>query len=114
NRISTTINLDQPFGIDFEWDDYEAAVKKERSEAEISEQYLKPAAAQLAQEIYSRPAQFAKNNANNVQGVLGTDPTTVASYYNARRRLKELACPPGKRALCISSSMMSTFGQNIT
>jgi hypothetical protein len=26
NRISTTINLDQIFGIDFEWDDYERAV----------------------------------------------------------------------------------------
>lgn len=114
NRISTTVNLDQPFGIDFEWDDYEAAVKKERTESEISEQYLKPAAAQLAQEIDSRCAQFAYQNANNVVGSLGTDPTSVAAYYNARRRLKELACPPGKRALCISSSMMSTFGQNIT
>ena len=30
DRISTTVNLDQPFGIDFQWDDYENAVKAER------------------------------------------------------------------------------------
>ena len=48
DRISTTISLDQPFGIDFQWDDYEAAVKAERSEEEIREQYLEPAGVQIA------------------------------------------------------------------
>ena len=114
NRISTTVSLDQIFGVDFEWDDYEQAVKAERSEAEIRQQYLEPAAAQIAQEWDSRAADWARKNASNVVGVLGTDPTSVATFYNARRRLKELACPPGKRSLCISSSMMSSFGQNIT
>ena len=32
NRISTTINLDQIFGIHFEWDSYERLVKMERSQ----------------------------------------------------------------------------------
>lgn len=115
NRISTTVSLDQIFGVDFEWDDYEAAVKAERSEEEIREQYLEPAGTQIAQEIDSRAAFWAKNNSNNVIGALGTDPTGVATYYNTRRRMMELACPPSKdRALCVSSSMMSTFGQNIT
>src|SRR5438270_2308137 len=50
NRSSTTVSLDQPFGIDFQWDDYEAAVKAERSDEEIREQYLEPAGVQLAQE----------------------------------------------------------------
>ena len=50
NRISTTISLDEPFGIDFQWDDYEAAVKAERSEEEIRDQYLAPAGVQLANE----------------------------------------------------------------
>jgi aspartate 1-decarboxylase len=69
----------------------------------------------LAQEWDSRSAQFAYQNANNVIGVLGTDPTSVQPYYDARRRMKELACPPGgKRGMIISSSMMSSFGQNIT
>jgi hypothetical protein len=114
NRIATTVNLDQWLQVPFEYDDYEKAVKLERSESELRENYYEPAAAALAQEIDSRAAKFAYQNANNVVGVLGTDPTGVATYYNARRRLKELAAPPGKRALCISSSMMSTFGQNIT
>lgn len=114
NRISTTVNLDQLFGIDFEWDDYEKAVKLERSKEELRKQYLEPAAAQIAQEWDSRCAQFAYQNSNNVIGALGTDPTSVQPYYDARRRLKELACPPGERAMIISSSMMSVFGQNIT
>ena len=117
NRISTTVSLNQWIQIAFEWDDYEAAVKAERTSAEIREQYLEPAAAQIAQEIDSRAAQFAYQNASNISSgsVLGTDPTSVTPYYNARRRLMELACPPKpKRAMCISSSMMSSFGQNIT
>jgi hypothetical protein len=114
NRISTTVSLDEPFGIDFEFDDYERAVKMERSKAELQEQYWEPLAAQLAQEIDSRAALFAKNNASNVVGVLGTDPTAVNSYYAARRRLKEKAAPKGKRAMLLSTSMMASLGQNIT
>lgn len=116
NRIATTINLDQPFGLDFEWDDYEKAVKAERSESEIKEQYLEPAAAQLAQEVDSRCAQFAYQNASNIApgAVLGTDPTSVVAYYGARRRMMEKAAPPGKRCMLISSSMMANFGANIT
>lgn len=114
NRISTTIALDQPFGIDFEWDDYERAVKAERSEEEIREQYLEPAAAQLAQEVDSRCAQFAYQNASNIVGILGTDFTSVATPYAARRRLMEKAAPPGKRAMVVSSSAMATFGTNLT
>ena len=37
NRISTTINLDQWIQVSFEWDDYERAVKLERSEDELRE-----------------------------------------------------------------------------
>jgi hypothetical protein len=114
NRISTTVSLDEPFGIDFEFDDYERAVKMERSKAELQEQYWEPLAAQLAQEIDSRAALFAKNNASNVVGVLGTDPTAVNSYYAARRRMKEKAAPKGKKAMLLSTSMMASLGQNIT
>jgi len=106
NRISTTISLDQPFGIDFQWDDYEAAVKAERSEEEIKEQYLEPAGVQLSQEIDSRAALFAKNNTSQIVGVLGTDPTSVSFLDSARTRLLQKAAPPDrKRAALISSSM---------
>jgi hypothetical protein len=39
NRLSTTVNLDQIFGIHFEWDSYERMVRMERSEEELREQY---------------------------------------------------------------------------
>lgn len=113
-RISTTVNLDQPFGIDFQWDDYEAAVKAERSEEEIKEQYLAPAAAQLAQEVDSRAANWALTYASNVVGSLGTDPTSLVTYDQARARLLQKAAPPGRRAMCISSSMMVSLGSAIT
>jgi P22 coat protein - gene protein 5 len=105
NRISTTISLDQPFGIDFQWDDYEAAVKAERGEEEIKEQYLEPAGVQLSQEVDSRGALFAKNNTSQLVGTLGTDPTSVVYLDTARQRLLQKACPPDrKRAALISSS----------
>src|SRR5215831_2325218 len=121
NRISTTITLDQWLQVGFEWDDYEAAVKLERSESELRENYFDPAAAAIAQSIDSRCAQFAYQNSStivNISGAnanqLGTDPTSVIVYYAARQRLQEKACPPGKRAMCISSSMMASLGGTIT
>ena len=109
DRISTTISLDQPFGIDFQWDDYEAAVKAERSEEEIREQYLEPAGAQLANEIDSRAALFAKNNTSQIVGSLGTDPTSIVFLDQARARLLQKAgsALAKKRAALISSSMQT-------
>src|SRR5512147_341162 len=43
DRKYTTVTLDQPFGIDFDYDSVEQAVKMERSKAEISKQYIEPA-----------------------------------------------------------------------
>jgi hypothetical protein len=114
NRISTTVNLDQWIQIAFEWDDYERAVKLERSEEELRENYLEPASAAMSQEFDNRCASFAKSNTSAIAGVLGTDPTSVSTYYTARQRMKELACPPGKRCMIISSSMMASLGTNIT
>lgn len=113
-RISTTVNLDQWVQIGFEWDDYEAAVKLERSESELRDNYFEPAAAALAQEFDSRCAKFAYQNASTVVGILGTDATSVSTFYSARQKLMEKACPPGKRAMLISSSQMNSLGSNIT
>jgi hypothetical protein len=113
-RISTTISLDQWLQIAFEWDDYETAVKLERSEEELRENYWDPCAAAMGQEIDSICASFAYQNASNITGVLGTDPTSVSTYYGARKILMQQACPPGKKGALISSSMMSSLGSNIT
>lgn len=109
DRISTTVSLDQPFGIDFQWDDYEAAVKAERSEDEIREQYLEPAGVQIGNEIDSRAAQFAKNNISQIVGTLGIDPTSIVYLDQARARLLQKAggAISKKRAALISSSMQT-------
>ena len=112
NRITTTINLDQWIQVPFEWDDYEAAIKLERSKEELRENYFDPAAAAIAQEIDSRGAKWAYQNASNLVGALGTDPTTVATYFQARQVLMEEACPSGKRGMLISSDMMAALGGN--
>jgi len=112
NRISTTISLDQPFGIDFQWDDYEAAVKAERSDEEIKNEYLEPAGVQLSQEIDSLAAQFGKNNVSQITGALGTDPTSVVFMDDARRKLLELACPPDRNRMALISSSMQTNSIN--
>jgi hypothetical protein len=115
NRLQTPVNLDQWMQVAFEWDDYEDAVKLERSESELQDQYFEPAAAALAQECDSRCAKWAYQNASLTAGVLGTDPTAVSTYYQARQRLEENAAGVlGKRSMLVSSSMMTSLGSNIT
>lgn len=91
NRINTTVACNQIFGVDFEFDDFEEALLMERSKPEISEQYLKPAMEQIAQEMDTRAALFAYQNANNSVGVLNVDPNSATTFMQARQRLKNLA-----------------------
>lgn len=95
NRINTTVTCNQIFGVDFEWDSFEGALRMERSKAEISKQYLEPAMAQIAQEIDTRAALFAYQNTNNIVGSLGVDPNSASIFMQARQRMIELSCPPG-------------------
>lgn len=115
-RLATTINLDQVFGIHFEWDSYEKLVKMERSQEELEAQYLKPAAIQLAQEIDTRAALFAYQNTSNVVGTLGTDATTINPFTAAERRLYEKAVPRGMdKMLALSPSLMQSYvNANVT
>lgn len=108
NRVYTTVKCDQPFGIDFEWDSFERALRMERGEAALKREYIDPAMDQIAQEIDSRAALFAYQYTNNVVGVLGTDPTTFdASSAAARQRLVELGCPAGGDKICtVTPSVM--------
>lgn len=115
NRITTTVTLNQWIQVPFEWDDYERAVNLERSEEELRENYWQPAAAAIAQRIDGRAALWALQNTSNLVGALGTDPTTVNTYYQARAVLIKEACElRGKRCVLISSSMMTALGSNIT
>lgn len=112
-RITTTVNLDQLFGIHFAWDSYERLVRMERSNKELDDAYFMPAARQLAQELDSRAALYAKNNCSNVVGALGTDGTNINNYSAAERRLFEKSCPKGAdKTLCLSPSAMQTYLNN--
>ena len=96
NRIETTVTIDQVFGIDFEWDDVEKALRVTRPDEALRDQVILPCIQTIRQEIDSRFAKFAYQNTNNIVGVLGTDPTTFdASSAAARQRLIELGCPAG-------------------
>jgi hypothetical protein len=108
NRRHTTVSCNQIFGIDFGWDSFEQALKMERGDDVIRREYLDPAMSQLAQEIESRCAQWAYQNASTIVGVLGTDPTTFdASSAAARQKLVELGCPAGKdRGIFVPPSVM--------
>lgn len=101
SRQTTTVVVDQLFGIDFEWDSVEAALTMERGAERIRETYLEPAMATLAQSIDSRAALWAYQHTNNVVGALGTDPTDMTVFGAARQRLVELAAPGGKRGVII-------------
>lgn len=114
NRITTTASLDNWIQVPFEFDDYERAVKLERSEEELRENYWSPAAAAISQQIDSRAANWARYNLSNFVGQLGTDPNSVQTYYQARAILEREACTPGKRCMLLSTGQMVTLGSNIT
>ena len=103
NRRHATITFEEPFGIDFEWDSAEQALKAPRGREKVSKEILEPAMAQLAQEIDSRCAQYAYQNAASVVGILGTNPTSFdAASAAARQKMVELACPPtGEKAFIV-------------
>jgi hypothetical protein len=97
NRRHTDVSCTQIFGIDYDWDSYERALKMERGEDVIRREYHDPAMAQLAQEVESRVASYMYKNASAMIGVLGTDPTDYdTSSAAARQKLVELGCPAGK------------------
>ena len=91
NRINTTITIDQWLQIGFEWDGLEQALKLERSEEQISKQYLSPAMRKMCQEWESRYSLFVYNNTNNIVGALGTTPTSMQTFSAATTRLWENA-----------------------
>lgn len=108
-RPTTSLTLDQVYGIDFQWDSYERMLKMDKGEERVRKNYLEPAAAQLKQDLESRCALFAYQNTPNVFGALGTNATTDASFLDAETRLFDKAAPDGDKKVIISSRQMSAF-----
>ena len=81
----------------------------ERGESALKREYLDPAMNQIANELDSRCSLWAYQNTNNIVGALGTTPTTILTYLQARQRLNELSCPAGERGMIVSPGMESTL-----
>jgi hypothetical protein len=112
-RLVTTVNLDQIKNVHFGYDSYEKLIKMERSEKELDEAYFKPAGLQLAQQVDSDAANWARLWTNNVVGVLGTDSTTIDFALAGDQVLFNLACPQdGERNLIMSSGLMRSYVKN--
>ena len=110
DRINTTVSVDQIFGVDFEWDSAEEALKLERGREKISREYLDPAMSQIAQEIDSRAALWAMQNCPTIVGALGTDPTSFQTFNQARQKMVELAGWTGaKRGMIIPPAVNTSL-----
>lgn len=104
----TTVSCTDIFGIDFEWDSFEQALRLDRGKEELKRNYIDSPMAQLAQEIENRAANWARLNTGTMVGVLGTDPTSFdASSAAARQQLVNLGCPAaGDRGIFVGPSIM--------
>lgn len=107
DRPFTTVTCDQIFGIHFEMDSVDMALKMERGREMFKTEYLDKAISQMAQEIDSRAAQWAYLHTSNIVGVLGTNSTDTSIAGSARQRLIEQACPPGNKIFVTSPSNMT-------
>lgn len=106
-RQETTVVVDQPFGIDFEWDTIDKLLNMERGEERVKKEYLKPAALYLAAEFDRRAADFAYKNTGNITGQLGTNPATFdATSAAARQRFVELGGIDDDKGIFVPPAVM--------
>ena len=108
-RKFVPVTMEQPFGIDFAYTQFEAALKMDRSERMLRKEFTAPAGEQLGSEMDSRLAKQAYERIPNIVGVLGTDPTTINTYHLMGQRLEEFGCHPGEKRLYITPSMSSAL-----
>lgn len=111
NRKHTTVTIDQPIQVSFEWNTIEQALKLSRGREKIKREVIDPAMNEMRQQIESRAALFAYQNCPNIVGVLGTDPATFAASSSAARQLLvQNGCPAkGERGIHVTPSIMSAL-----
>lgn len=114
NRLNTTITVDNVFGIDFQMDSVERALKQIRDEREVARLFMEAPMAKLAQEIDSRAANWAWQNTNNIVGILGTNPTSMQTYNQARQRLVENAGAEGAKRMVITPGMQVSLANAVS
>lgn len=87
-QLKSPIVLDRISKIHFEWDSIEAALYIDRRD--IADDFVDNPMTKMATMIDYAFAVYAGDNTNNIAGVLGTDPTDVATFAAARQRMSEL------------------------
>lgn len=114
NRQTTSITIDQPLQIAYQWDSVEEALKLERGRKAITENYNRPAMAQMASEFELRFMDFAFYNTNNVVGTLAAVPTSWDVYAQADQRMTENAGNRlgYKQVIGVTPAMMRTLVTN--
>lgn len=107
-RRHTTIEFEEPFGIDFEWDSAEQYLRMPRGRAKVEKEILEPAMSQLQATIDYKCAVYAAQHAASVVGALGTNPTTFdGSSAAARQIMQELGCPAtGEKGMIVPPAVM--------
>lgn len=109
----TTVTADQVFGMDFDIDSVESALRTGASREFISEKVIKPYMVKMAQEWDMRAANFAAVNCPNITGNLGTDPTTFdGSSTAARQMIVELGGWDDDAMICLPPSVMRNLRTN--
>ena len=105
----TTATCNNVFGVDFEWDSVEKALKMPRPKDYLRENIINPAMDQIAQEIDSRAALFAYQNTSNIVGVLGTNPSSFTTIGQIRERMIQMAAGTKKKALLITPAVNTSM-----
>jgi hypothetical protein len=113
-RKYTTVTVNNFEGIHFDYDSVEQALKLERTKEEIFEEYFKPGVEQLQQQIDSDAANFAWQNTNHVVGVLGTAPTSITPFAQARQKLLENAGMTGDMTFVIAPKVNAALAPALT
>jgi len=108
NVRQTTVTVDQPFGMDFEYDSIEQALKMGKGEDWIRETILDPYMSQIAQEMDLRASNFAWRHTNNIVGSLKTLPTDTSFAGSARQRMIENAAPLGEKIMVMTPATMNS------
>lgn len=93
-EMYTTISVNEPFNIHFQYDSVEEALKMGKGRAYFKRRYLDPMVTQLANYIDTRFINFATINSSNIVGQLGVDPSSMSPFMQARQRLIEQGTDP--------------------
>ena len=89
NESTVPITMEQEFGIDWAFSDYDLTLGID----EFTKRYLEPAGKRLAAELDSRIAARFYRGVANFSGTAGTTPSTAQSVLDAAVLLDNNACP---------------------